>query len=481
MAISKSWIYRCWLGIVPYVLALAKGATAGHHPLPIIYKDVAILGGGASGTYSAVRLREDFGKSVLLIEMEPFLGGHVNTYTIPETGEAFNYGVQSYIDYKGAKAFFERFGIPLQPNVLFASDTIYVDPNTGQLLTNVPPPPPINASVSALQKYHDLIAPWDDIMLPGYWDFPPGDQIPPDLLLPFRDFAAQNGLEDMAPILAVVSGQDINSTNPVLFVAKNFGTPVVEGFLDNTFFDAIPFNNSLLYGDAERLLGDDVALTSTVVEATRQKDHVRLVVENFQTRARTLVIAKRLLIASQPSLDNLAVFGLDDQEKTVFNTWSYGTVYTAVLKTNLIPDNTSISFVTPANSTSTPKPYGFTLTWNGVSSYYWIIFFSQVSMSADEAEEAIVGQMNILYEGGAFPPIGSSTPSSEVVSISNHSSVGWGEGVQQQLQAGFIQDLYALQGHKNTWYTGGLWCPDYSSNVWAFTDTLIPKLLKGIH
>ncbi len=59
----------------------------------------------------------------------------------------------------------------------------------------------------------------------------------------------------MAPILAVVSGTDINTPNPTLFVVKNFGSPVVEGFLDNTFFDPVPFNNSLLYGKIERLLG----------------------------------------------------------------------------------------------------------------------------------------------------------------------------------------------------------------------------------
>jgi flavin-dependent dehydrogenase len=38
-----------------------------------VKKDVAILGGGASGTYAAVRLKEDYKKSVLLIEMEPVL------------------------------------------------------------------------------------------------------------------------------------------------------------------------------------------------------------------------------------------------------------------------------------------------------------------------------------------------------------------------------------------------------------------------
>jgi spermidine synthase len=36
----------------------------------IIYKDVAILGGGASGSHAAVRLREDFNKSVIVVEKQ---------------------------------------------------------------------------------------------------------------------------------------------------------------------------------------------------------------------------------------------------------------------------------------------------------------------------------------------------------------------------------------------------------------------------
>jgi len=48
---------------------------AGPYPLPIVNTYVAILGGGASGTYAAVRLREDYGKKVLLIEIEAVLVG----------------------------------------------------------------------------------------------------------------------------------------------------------------------------------------------------------------------------------------------------------------------------------------------------------------------------------------------------------------------------------------------------------------------
>jgi heterodisulfide reductase subunit A-like polyferredoxin len=55
------------------VLALSKVANARHYPLPTVETDVVILGGGASGTYAAVRLREDYGKKVLLVEMEAVL------------------------------------------------------------------------------------------------------------------------------------------------------------------------------------------------------------------------------------------------------------------------------------------------------------------------------------------------------------------------------------------------------------------------
>lgn len=36
----------------------------------IIYRDVAIIGGGASGAYAAVRMRDDFDKSIVLIEKQ---------------------------------------------------------------------------------------------------------------------------------------------------------------------------------------------------------------------------------------------------------------------------------------------------------------------------------------------------------------------------------------------------------------------------
>ena len=41
---------------------------------------VVVIGGGATGTYAAVRLREDYNKTVMVIEKNSILGGHVDTY-----------------------------------------------------------------------------------------------------------------------------------------------------------------------------------------------------------------------------------------------------------------------------------------------------------------------------------------------------------------------------------------------------------------
>lgn len=52
-------------GILPFTIASS---------IPdFIYRDVVVIGGGASGAYAAVRLRDDFDKSIALIEKQSIL------------------------------------------------------------------------------------------------------------------------------------------------------------------------------------------------------------------------------------------------------------------------------------------------------------------------------------------------------------------------------------------------------------------------
>lgn len=53
------------------LFALVGAATIPESAVDfIIKKDVVILGGGASGAHAAVRLREDYGKSVVIVEKQ---------------------------------------------------------------------------------------------------------------------------------------------------------------------------------------------------------------------------------------------------------------------------------------------------------------------------------------------------------------------------------------------------------------------------
>jgi hypothetical protein len=397
---------------------------------------------------------------------------------VPETGVTINFGVQTYMDYMGAKAFYNRFNITTQPEVRYTSKTVYVDPDTGRIVPNVKSSPPISSSIEALKKYLTVISPWNDMMLPGYWNFPPGDKIPADLLLPFPEFIKKHKLEDAAPVLALIAGIDINSPKPALYVVMNFGVPVVESYVNNTFFNPSPHNNSLIYGKSAQLLGSDVIFSSTVVNLThRSEDGIQLTVENHRTKAKTVINAERLLVAAQPSLHNLGVLDLDEQEKAAFGWWMDKWSFAGVVKTNVIPDNTSVAYVAPTNTTGSPRPYSYRFNWMGSSGYFRVLFTARKVTTVDQAKSAILDGLKVLANGAEFSP--TEVPASEVVAITEHSGVDWNQTVDQ-LKAGFMQQLYSVQGHRGTWYTGNLWCPDYSSNVWAFTETVLPKLLESM-
>lgn len=55
------------------VLGLLAAAASIATAQSSLTKDVVIIGGGAAGAHAAIRLREDFGKSIALIEKQEIL------------------------------------------------------------------------------------------------------------------------------------------------------------------------------------------------------------------------------------------------------------------------------------------------------------------------------------------------------------------------------------------------------------------------
>jgi phytoene dehydrogenase-like protein len=81
-------------------------------PQDVISRDIAVIGGGSTGVYSAVRLR-DHGKSVVVIEREAQLGGHAQTFTDPISGTTFNIGVVVFDNIPLVTNYFKRFNVEL--------------------------------------------------------------------------------------------------------------------------------------------------------------------------------------------------------------------------------------------------------------------------------------------------------------------------------------------------------------------------------
>jgi hypothetical protein len=477
-------------GFAFFVASLAFGPTAGiideslFAPKDIITKDVAILGGGASGTYAAVSLREDLNTSMIVIEPKNRLGGHVDTYTIPDTNTTIDYGVQSYMHYGPADAFFKRMGVgfggPYSPR---RSTNLNIDLETGRLLSEYVPPT-ANEINQAMEIWLKIIEQYESYFNPGYWDFFAPRDIPEELLMPFGEFATMYGIGAAAPRIAAISNVGLGGLKKVLtlYMVMYFGAPIARDFLANSLF--VPQgSNSLVYQHAYDLLKNDVLLESRVVETERSKNKVRLVVESVNGR-RQLVKAKRLLVSAQPSLSNLASLNLDEKEEAVFSTWLPIWSFVGIVKAPCIPENYSLSFVSPAAVPydhlavrDSPWTLRFDSTGPVGLGHFRILFGANYTITSPQVREKIETELQRIMDAGTVNLTGKCDI--EWKAMSDHHSVAWGQSAEQ-LRGGFMQKLYGLQGHKGTWYTGGLWCGIYSSNVWALTATVLPKLLKDL-
>jgi hypothetical protein len=211
--------------------AILAAAEENHTPEPIeLIRDVAIIGGGASGTYAAVRLREDLNTSMVLIEPRPNLGGHTSTYHIPEANASVNFGVQSYLPYGPAIDFFARFGIATAIPTNQRLTALNVDVETGEILEDYSAPS-TNATNEAFQRWLAITSKYEEILEPGYWDFPSPADIPADLLTPFGEFAKLNRLEAAVPRIVTVSGVGYGGISGLLTlnVLQAFGASLTKG------------------------------------------------------------------------------------------------------------------------------------------------------------------------------------------------------------------------------------------------------------
>ncbi|KAF9252530.1 hypothetical protein DTO013E5_1972 [Penicillium roqueforti] len=272
----------------------------------VLVCDVAVVGGGSSGTYAAINLRK-MGQSVVVVERKKHLGGHTNTYTDKATGLTVDYGVQSFLNSSIALDYFAHFNISLVKYTESNATISLTDFNTGNpVLFN----PSRNLTGWAIQVAQ---YPWLD----STWEIP--QPVPPDLLLPLGDFLVKYNISDAA-FNIYFSSQGIS--NPLQQLTVNVMKMVDAAYLREIAgarLNAADKNNSELYVKSLAELGSDALISSTVTAAARPQTGrgVSLVVKT--TTGFKLVQASKLLVNIPPTLENMRPFNFNLQELQMFS------------------------------------------------------------------------------------------------------------------------------------------------------------------
>lgn len=208
----------------------------------IITRDVCVVGGGSGGTYTATRLRQ-LGQSVIVVEKEPVMGGHTNTYTVPGSNLTIDYGVVVFHNISIVRDYFAHYKVALGPAGFAAPNTSYnVDFRTGKIVDGYVPPDPSTALrvwLEQLNKYPYLTT---GINLP--------DPVPEDLVIPFRDFVTKYNLSDMVQTISLLGqGYADLIDQPTLYAMKLLSRNLVET-VETGFVASAKNDNQALYDAA---------------------------------------------------------------------------------------------------------------------------------------------------------------------------------------------------------------------------------------
>jgi len=240
-----------------------------------------------------------------------------------------------------------------------------------------------------------------------------------------------------------------------------------------TFQSTLNGNNHELYEKAQMELEDDLLLNSKVIATDRSGSYTHLVAQT--PTGPKLIKAKKLLLTIPPIIDNLSGLDLDTNEKSLFSQFEHGSWFTACLKNTGIPEHKEVRNFgadTPYNVPALPGPYFIQAC--DIPGVFNVKYCSPFPMSESDGKEEILAAVQRLKTAGTL-----NTTKPEFLEF--HAHVPFEMIVSTEaIKEGFYKKLYALQGEKNTYWTGAAFHAQDSSKLWVFTDKLIEKIIQGM-
>ncbi|KAI5923793.1 FAD/NAD(P)-binding domain-containing protein [Camillea tinctor] len=443
--------------------------TAAYSSADIIERDVVIIGGGSTGTYSAVRLR-DHNKSVVVVEKKGTLGGHAETWVNPITGYTVDIGVVVFSHFKVVTDYFARFNVSLVNfPINFSGAGEYVDFATGETVDFQPPSN--DAFMAALDSYQTQLKRYPELQDGFNMTYP----VQPDLLLSFRDFVEKYQLQDLVSRVFITNqGFSPLLDLSMLYIFKYLNA----GELDNLkegFLTTVNHDIQELYQKATAFLEPDVLLNSTVVTMDRSGSGsypVRVVVQT--PTGPKLIVAKKVISTVPPKPENLGGYDLSQDETALFGQFYANGYYTGILNnTGIIEALTATGPGQPFDVPKLPGLYTVGLTAENLTQVY---YGSPTIMSEDEVKADIIASIQRIQKAKGI----STDVEPDWLIFSSHAPFNL-MVPNEAIQNGFYRDLYALQGQRNTFYNGAAWHTQDSSVLWQFTENyIVPMCLASL-
>lgn len=441
----------------------------------IIERDVCVIGGGSSGTYAAIRLLES-GQSVAVVERNNRLGGHVNTFKDSITGLTADLGVVVFDNISVVTNYFNSLDVALGTPNFISGETKYANFRIGKSV-DASVLPDQDSLTAALTSYNKILDRWP--YLNNGFDLP--KRIPADFLITWGEFLAKYKVEAMAYIAWLyLQGAGNVLAQPALYVLKYWPQITVDGVLGtSSFLSTTHSDNQELYDNALAKLGKgkNVFLSSKVSYISRTTSGVRVVIST--PSGKKLIKASKLLISIPPLLSNLQQLGLDldSQEKNVFRQFNNSYYYNCALRNSGIPQNVSLQNIDPASPLDIPpQPQLYTLQSTRIPGVHFTYYGSPHYMSDSDVQADILATNARLVKAFGFKTTGPP----EIAEFNSHSPFEVTVSTEA-IKNGFYRRANALQGHRNTWWTGAAWQAQDSSLLWNWTEhTLLPKLLADL-
>jgi hypothetical protein len=389
--------------------------------------------------------------------------------------------------------FLDRFNLTVAPGLapIGATVTKYVDFTTGKELVNFTAPD-IGTEIGAIAAMYNVLTSngYDKMIEPGFWNLPAGPQIPEDLLLPIGQFAQKyNVTAALARMYESTGGgpqaQQKNFLDIMtLTFLQSFSPSWMKVFLGTAQMYHIEGGNQLLYTKIASLLCDDV-MTETVVLASQRTDTgVTMIVSG--KKGTKIIKAKKLLMAIPPTRENLIPFDLNSNEMAHFAKPMYGRYGTAIVKHPSLPIGIELHN-TPTSAVQDPyspflnqahvlnfASYGndtdiFSIGTSGSGTPY--LFYPPIVATA-------VAQQSLqkMADAGTIPSLQGKPLT--VVEWSDHGPGGFGV-TADDMRAGWMSDMYALQGQRSTWFTGNAIAIDFSTQLWKMNDEVLSRMMAA--